>query len=178
MLIRMRDMPMTPSINHICDTRPPSVNFLLPSPCDMRGDRERSTGCTDVNRLYYGDNLDILRNKINDETVDLIYLDPPFKSGVNYNLLFQAVGNDAVDAQVEAFKDTWKWGEAAERAYDDVRNYGKFGLALSGIRRWLGDKNEMMAYLAMMSVRLVEMQKKLKPLARFSSIVTQLQAIT
>jgi len=115
-----------------------------------------------MNTLYYGDNLDILKNKINDETVDLIYLDPPFKSGVNYNLLFQAAGDDAIDAQVEAFKDTWKWGESAERAYDEVRNYGKLGLALAGIRRWLGDRNEMMAYLAMMAVRLIEMQKKLK----------------
>jgi len=116
-----------------------------------------------MNTLYYGDNLDILKNKIKDETVDLIYLDPPFKSGTNYNLLFQAVGLDAVGEQVEAFKDTWKWGEAAERAYDDVRNYRKLGLALSGIRRWLGDRNEMMAYLAMMAVRLVHMQHKLKP---------------
>lgn len=115
------------------------------------------------NHLFYGDNLDILRNKVADESVDLIYLDPPFKSGTNYNLLFQTAGDDAVDAQIEAFKDTWKWGEAAERAYDDVRNHGKLGLALSGIRRWLGDNNSMMAYLAMMSVRLVEMQKKLKP---------------
>jgi 16S rRNA G966 N2-methylase RsmD len=68
-----------------------------------------------MNTLYYGDNLDILRNKIKDETVDLIYLDPPFKSGVNYNLLFQAAGDDAVDAQVEAFKDTWKWGSQPKK---------------------------------------------------------------
>jgi site-specific DNA-methyltransferase (adenine-specific) len=115
------------------------------------------------NTLYYGDNLDILKNKIKDESVDLIYLDPPFKSGTNYNLLFQAAGLDAVGEQVEAFKDTWKWGESSERAYDEVRNYGKLGLALSGIRKWLGDRNEMMAYLAMMAVRLVHMQHKLKP---------------
>lgn len=115
-----------------------------------------------MNTLYYGDNLDILRNKIRDDSIDLIYLDPPFKSGTNYNLLFQAAGDDAVDAQVEAFKDTWKWGESAERAYDDVRNYGKLGLALSGLRRWLGDRNDIMAYLAMMAVRLAEMQRKLK----------------
>jgi hypothetical protein len=85
------------------------------------------------NHLFYGDNLDIMKNKIADESVDLIYLDPPFKSGANYNLLFQLAGDDAVDAQIEAFKDTWKWGESAERAYDDVRKHGKLGLALSGI---------------------------------------------
>jgi site-specific DNA-methyltransferase (adenine-specific) len=115
-----------------------------------------------VNKLYYGDNLDILRNKVTDESVDLIYLDPPFKSGTNYNVLFQEAGDDAADAQLEAFKDTWQWGPAAEAAYDDVRNHGKLGLALGGLRRWLGDRNSMMAYLAMMSVRLVELQKKLK----------------
>jgi site-specific DNA-methyltransferase (adenine-specific) len=57
-----------------------------------------------------------LKNKIADEAIDLIYLDPPFKSGTNYNLLFQAAGLDAIGEQVEAFKDTWKWGESAERA--------------------------------------------------------------
>ncbi|CDX45656.1 Modification methylase EcaI [Mesorhizobium plurifarium] len=117
-----------------------------------------------MNKLFYGDNLDILRNKIRDESADLIYLDPPFKSDANYNVFFQSNStNSEADAQVEAFKDTWKWGDAAETAYDDVRNHGKLGLALSGIRRWLGDQNAMMAYLAMMAVRFVELQRVLKP---------------
>lgn len=116
-----------------------------------------------MNTLYYGDNLDILRNKVKDESIDLVYLDPPFKSDTNYNVVFQSAGKDASDAQIEAFKDTWKWGEAAEKAYDDVRNYGQLGLALSGMRKWLGDNNSMMAYLAMMAVRLVELQRKMKP---------------
>ncbi|HZK89997.1 MAG TPA: hypothetical protein VFC56_07630 [Stellaceae bacterium] len=88
-----------------------------------------------TNTLYYGDNLDVLRNRLKDETIDLIYLDPPFKSDANYNVFFPSADDDG--AQVEAFKDTWKWGEAAERAYDDVRNSGRLGLALSGMRRWL-----------------------------------------
>src|SRR5665213_89537 len=69
-----------------------------------------------TNTLYYGDNLDVLRNRLKDETIDLIYLDPPFKSDANYNVFFPSADDDG--AQVEAFKDTWKWGEAAEHDAD------------------------------------------------------------
>jgi hypothetical protein len=72
------------------------------------------------NKLFFGDNLDVLREKIKDESVDLIYLDPPFNSSANYNVLFKASGGQESEAQAEAFRDTWGWGETAQESYDDV----------------------------------------------------------
>lgn len=114
-----------------------------------------------MNRLYFGDNLDVLK-AMNTEIVDMIYLDPPFNSNANYNVLFRAPSGDASDAQLEAFRDTWKWGDVSEKAYDDVISAGgEAALVLSGFRRWMGE-NDMMAYLAMMSARLIHMQRVLK----------------
>lgn len=73
-----------------------------------------------ANALYYGDNLDVLRHEIGDDSVDLIYLDPPFNSQANYNVLFKSPAGKAADAQIEAFEDTWHWGEEAERAFAEV----------------------------------------------------------
>jgi adenine specific DNA methylase Mod len=73
-----------------------------------------------ANALYYGDNLDVLRGEIADESVDLIYLDPPFNSQANYNVLFKGPSGKSADAQIEAFEDTWHWGEQSERAFSDV----------------------------------------------------------
>jgi adenine specific DNA methylase Mod len=70
-----------------------------------------------TNALYYGDNLDVLRNETACDSVDLIYLDPPFNSQANYNVLFKSPTGKAADAQIEAFEDTWHWGEQAERAF-------------------------------------------------------------
>lgn len=115
-----------------------------------------------MNKLYFGDNLDVLREKIKDESADLIYLDPPFNSDANYNVLFKQ-GGMASHAQAEAFRDTWDWGDQAERAYDDIiRANGDVGLIVSGLRKWLGE-NAMMAYLVMMAVRLIELNRVLKP---------------
>jgi adenine specific DNA methylase Mod len=115
-----------------------------------------------MNKLYFGDNLDVLREHIQDESVDLIYLDPPFNSQANYNVLFKTDGKSS-EAQAEAFRDTWEWGEIAEAAYDDViRASGDIALVLSGFRKWLGE-NAMMAYLAMMTARLIELHRVLKP---------------
>jgi DNA modification methylase len=115
-----------------------------------------------MNKLYFGDNLDVLREKVKDESVDLIYLDPPFNSDANYNVLFRP-GGQASQAQAEAFRDTWDWGEGARHAYEDVmRANGDVALVLSGLRRWLGE-NAMMAYLAMMTARLLELRRVLKP---------------
>src|SRR5260221_10899162 len=100
------------------------------------------------NKLFFGDNLPILRNYITDESVDLIYLDPPFNSSANYNVLFKASGGQESEAQAEAFRDTWGWGETAQESYDDVmRANGDVALVLSSFRKWLGE-NAMMAYLA------------------------------
>ncbi len=72
------------------------------------------------NALYYGDNLDVLRDSIAGESVDLIYLDPPFNSQASYNVLFKGPSGKGADAQIEAFEDTWHWGEGAERAFFEV----------------------------------------------------------
>jgi adenine specific DNA methylase Mod len=115
-----------------------------------------------MNKLYFGDNLDMLREKIKDESVDLVYLDPPFKSNANYNVLFKP-GGVVSEAQAEAFRDTWEWGDSARDAYDDViKLNGDVALILSGLRIWLGE-SAMMAYLAMMAIRLLELRRVLKP---------------
>ena len=72
------------------------------------------------NKLYYGDNLRVLRESIADESVDLVYLDPPFNSNATYNALFKSPAGEASQAQIEAFDDTWHWNETAERAFDEV----------------------------------------------------------
>ena len=117
-----------------------------------------------ANTLVYGDNLDILRNEIGDESVDLIYLDPPFNSNANYNVLFKAPSGEAAQASIEAFEDTWHWNTTAERAFQDVLTSGNSDAAnmLSSMRSFLGD-NDMMAYLAMMAVRLIQLHRVLKP---------------
>ena len=117
-----------------------------------------------TNRLYYGDNLDVLREHVASESVDLVYLDPPFNSNANYNILFKSPAGTQADAQIEAFEDTWHWNDRAEDAFDQVARSGNtkaFDL-LNAMRRFLGE-NDMMAYLAMMAVRLLELHRVLKP---------------
>lgn len=116
------------------------------------------------NHLYYGDNLDVLRREVGDGSVDLIYLDPPFNSNANYNILFRSPTGASADAQIEAFEDTWHWNDKAEDAFDQVARSGHtraFDL-LNAMRRFLGE-NDMMAYLAMMAVRMIELHRVLKP---------------
>ncbi len=115
------------------------------------------------NTLYYGDNLDVLRRYIPDESVDLVYLDPPFKSDQNYNVLFQEQNGSQSSAQIMAFEDTWHWDQAAALAYQElVERGGRVSLAMQGFRAFLGD-TDMLAYLAMMAPRLVELRRVLKP---------------
>ena len=115
------------------------------------------------NRLYYGDNLDILRNHIADESVDLIYLDPPFNSNADYNILFRETGGQQSAAQITAFEDTWHWGLESEIAYQDVvaNAPGKLPELLLAMRSFLGG-NDMMAYLTMMAQRMGELRRALK----------------
>ena len=106
----------------------------------------------------------MLREHIASDSVDLIYLDPPFNSNANYNILFKSKTGDGSDAQIEAFEDTWHWNDKAEQAFDEVARSGNtkaFDL-LNAMRGFLGD-NDMMAYLAMMAVRLLELHRVLKP---------------
>ena len=77
-----------------------------------------------VNTLFYGDNLDILRDYVEDESVDLVYLDPPFNSSATYNVLFKAPGGEGSQAQIEAFEDTWHWNVHAEEAFDQIIHSG------------------------------------------------------
>jgi DNA modification methylase len=116
-----------------------------------------------VNKLYYGDNLDVLRESIADESVDLIYLDPPFNSNANYNVLFKSKTGEGADAQITAFEDTWHWNDKAEDAFDQVMRSGLSGASelLRAMRGFLGE-NDMMAYLAMMAIRLIELHRVLK----------------
>jgi adenine specific DNA methylase Mod len=117
-----------------------------------------------ANHLYYGDNLDVLRREFGDGSVNLIYLDPPFNSNASYNLLFRGPDGTGTDAQVEAFHDSWHWNDAAADAFDQVARSGHaeaFQL-LDALRRFLGE-NDMLAYLAMMTIRLIELRRVLKP---------------
>ena len=115
------------------------------------------------NTLYYGDNLEILRRYITDESVDLVYLDPPFNSNAKYNVLFAEKDGADSASQIQAFDDTWHWDEAAALAYDDVMQQGeKVADAMQAFRNLLGE-NDMLAYLAMMAPRLVELNRVLKP---------------
>jgi len=117
-----------------------------------------------ANTLFHGDNLAILREHIADESVDLIYLDPPFNSNANYNALFKAPDGRRSQAQIEAFDDTWHWTDAAERAFDEVVHSENSDAAemLRAMRSFLKE-NDMMAYFAMMAVRLLELHRALKP---------------
>lgn len=115
------------------------------------------------NALYYGDNLEILRRYVVAESVDLIYLDPPFNSNATYNVLFAEQDGSRSAAQIQAFGDTWRWDQAAARAYEEtVEAGGGVARALQAFHTLLGNSN-MLAYLAMMAPRLVELHRVLKP---------------
>jgi site-specific DNA-methyltransferase (adenine-specific) len=117
-----------------------------------------------VNQLHFGDNIDVLRNPklIKDESVDLIYLDPPFNSKANYSVIFPDKSGEFSEAQAEAFKDTWSWGPAAAQAYDDImKMHTDLSALMESFKKWMGTSG-MFAYLAMMTVRLVELHRVLK----------------
>lgn len=116
------------------------------------------------NALYYGDNLQILRDHIPDESVDLVYLDPPFNSNADYNVLFKEPKGEPSTAQITAFEDTWHWGFEAERALQDVMQNAppKVIEMMEAFRRFIGT-NDMMAYLTMMAPRFLELHRILKP---------------
>ena len=117
-----------------------------------------------ANHLYYGDNLEVLRAHIKDESVDLVYLDPPFNSNATYNVLFRSPAGVASQAQIEAFEDTWQWNNQAENAFDEVMQGRNADVAnMLGAMRSFLKENDMMAYLTHMAVRLVELHRVLKP---------------
>lgn len=116
-----------------------------------------------TNQLYFGDNLPVLRESIPDASVDLIYLDPPFNSQATYNVLFRTPAGMHSQAQIEAFEDTWHWNPPAERAFDEVVHSGNPDAAemLRALRVFLKE-NDLMAYLTMIAVRLLELRRVLK----------------
>src|SRR3990172_6759583 len=94
----------------------------------------------ETNVLYYGDNLDVLRRHIPDESVDLVYLDPPFNSNASYNVLFAEHGGKRAAAQVRAFEDTWRWDEGAARAFEEVvETGGRVSQVMQAFRTFLGN---------------------------------------
>jgi DNA modification methylase len=117
-----------------------------------------------VNTLHYGDNLDILRRDIADESVDLIYLDPPFNSNATFNVLFSSPKGHKSNAQIEAFEDTWHWGPEAEAEFSEIIHSSNTNVAemMQAMRSFLGE-NDVMAYLTMMGTRLIQLHRVLKP---------------
>lgn len=117
-----------------------------------------------MNTLFYGDNLAILREYIADESVDLVYLDPPFNSSRNYNVLFKDESGKYSESQIKAFEDTWHWDRAAEETYQHLVTDSPERIAtmIGALRGFIG-ASEMMAYLVMMTARLIELHRVLKP---------------
>jgi len=117
-----------------------------------------------TNVLYYGDNLEILRKYIPDNSIDLVYLDPPFNSKKDYNILFKENGGVESEAQIKAFTDTWHWTQTAENTYHDIVTNGplKVGQLIGALHDAIG-QNDVMAYLVMITTRLIELHHVLKP---------------
>ena len=120
-----------------------------------------------TNTLYYGDNLDLLRQYVPDESVDLIYLDPPFNSNASYNVLFKEQSGEESPAQIKAFTDTWEWTQESERVFEqeiimNPTTPPNVKDMITAFREFIG-RNAMMAYLVMMTPRLVELRRVLKP---------------
>ncbi|MTJ17720.1 MULTISPECIES: DNA methyltransferase [unclassified Dolichospermum] len=124
-----------------------------------------------VNQLYYGDNLEVLRRYIKDESVDLCYIDPPFNSKRNYNQIYNNIGGED-KAQAQAFIDTWEWDDHAIRGIDEIiTNYhGLFTqqciALITGLSNVLG-KGSLLAYLVSMTLRITEIHRVLKPTGSF-----------
>ena len=123
-----------------------------------------------MNTLYYGDNLKILRKYIPDESVDLIYLDPPFNSKRAYNVIFKDKTGEDSPAQMEAFDDTWHWSPETDDAFKEIIFRPEFPPELKQMmqafrtfmKSSFGRENDMLAYLTMMAIRLVELHRVLK----------------
>lgn len=128
-----------------------------------RQDSEDAAVAAPENLLCFGDNLPMLRAHVKDESVDLVYLDPPFKSDANYNMLFQERDGSQAAAQIKAFEDTWRWDSAAARAFDEVLEVGgRLADALHALKTLVGH-SDMLAYLSMMAPRIQELHRVLRP---------------
>lgn len=128
------------------------------------------TGRDLINTLYYGDNLEILVRFISDETVDLIYLDPPFQKNKAYTLIFKDESGRTSDAQLATFEDYWHWGPTPARHYEYLTNSAEYlGRVPHGVSELIGvlraaiKPSPLLAYLVEMATRLVELHRVLKP---------------
>ena len=124
-----------------------------------------------MNKLFYGDNLDILRKFVRDETVDLCYIDPPFNSKRNYNQIYNNISSED-RAQAQAFIDNWEWNDHANLGFDEILT-NKNGVQtqqsialINGLEKVLG-KGALFAYLVSMTVRIAEIHRALKPMGSF-----------
>ena len=126
-------------------------------------DMGKTPAAAPPNTLYYGDNLKVLREYVADESVDLVYLDPPFNSNADYNVLFAEKSGEKSAGQIQAFKDTWQWdAEAAANFADAVGSGGRVADAMAAFAK-LVPRSDLLAYLSMMAPRLVELRRVLKP---------------
>lgn len=117
-----------------------------------------------LNKLYFGDNLDWLA-KMDAQSVDLVYLDPPFNSQATYNLLYKSPDGEAAQAQYQAFVDSWRWGPATDAAFVSIMRSGSPAAnILSSLNNYM-QKSDLMAYLVMMAARLIELRRVMKPTA-------------
>ena len=121
--------------------------------------------------LYYGDNLDVLRNQIPADSVDLCYIDPPFNSKRNYNQIYNNIGKED-KAQAQAFVDTWIWNESSQTAFYEIINNedGRFTQHIVDLMRGLHlviKQGSLLAYLVSMTLRIVEIHRVLKPTGSF-----------
>jgi site-specific DNA-methyltransferase (adenine-specific) len=114
------------------------------------------------NKLYFGDNLKILREYVPEASVDLIYLDPPFNSSATYNVLFKEKSGEESAAQITAFEDTWQWSQEAEAVYRETVERGPRKLAdlMQALLAFLG-RNDMMNCLMVVAKRLIELRRRL-----------------
>jgi site-specific DNA-methyltransferase (adenine-specific) len=124
-----------------------------------------------VSTLFYGDNLDVLRKYIRDETIDLCYIDPPFNSNKNYNRIYNRIGKEDA-AQAQAFVDTWTWNDLAEAGYAEIQNNaeGRFSPQTVDLIKGLQvvlKKGSLLAYLISMTLRVTEIRRVLKPTGSF-----------
>ena len=145
----------------------PDIWLRMESTYRLRSAQQEALRPTMPNTLFYGDNLQVLRDHVASESVDLVYLDPPFNSNASYNVLFRERTGEESPAQIRAFTDTWEWTQETERTFelDIIRNPAvPSGVKdmISAFRQFIG-RNAMMAYLVMMAPRLVELHRVLKP---------------
>lgn len=151
------------AVNYTDSLPSPEISNLLTSASGVCGGRQRFAGCAGVSKLYFGDNLNVLQEHVEDGSVSLVYLDPPFNSKAQYNLLYETPDNQRETAQRMAFRDTWSWGEEAEFCFQAVLAHGGQVASIINALTLALKRSDTMAYLVMMAARLIQVHRVLKP---------------